>query len=56
MRRGIKTVRYNMDTRELHVHVCSISVLVLHIDMYVMLTTMKGCGNYRNVYMFLNER
>ena len=34
-REGLKLYA-TMDTRELHVHVCSILVLVLHVDMYVM--------------------
>ena len=34
-RKGLKLYA-TMDTRELHVHVCSILVLVLHVDMYVM--------------------
>ena len=53
-REGLKLYA-TMDTRELHVHVhvCSILVLVLHVDMYVVYTTMEGCGNYRNVYMYI---
>ena len=42
-REGLKLYA-TMDTRELHVHVhvCSILVLVLHVDMYVLYTTMDG--------------